>query len=289
MLNRRTFAVAALAAAILPAAACAQPAPAPVAERFTPTRFSVEVRGTGPDVILIPGLTAGRDVWSQAVAAVPGYRYHLVQIGGFAREPVRGNAGTGPVAAPVAAEIARYIAANRLGSPAVVGHSMGGVVAMMLAARHPASVGKLMVVDILPDPSVGYGASSAALRPFADSLLEALSGTPEGRRTMGSLMAQFGGVDAAEGSDPDVVARATHELATTDLKPELPRITAPVSILYVADPQGVRDAAQTDRLYASAYAGARRKRLTRIPDGGHMIMYDQPARFARELKAFLVN
>lgn len=287
MFGRRDFLISGAAALVfLPAAACAQSSPAP--KPFTPTRFSVQVRGSGPDVILIPGLTSGRDVWAQAVAGVPGYRYHLVQIGGFAREPVRGNTA-GPVAGPVAAEIARYIAARGLKSPAVVGHSMGGVVAMMLAARHPASVGKLMVVDILPDPSVGYGASSAALRPFADSLLGALSGTPEGRRTMGSLMAQFGGAEAAEGSDPDVVARATHELATTDLTPELPRITAPVSILYVADPSGTRDAAQTDRLYAAAYAGARRKRLTRIPDSGHMIMYDQPARFARELKAFLAS
>ena len=273
----------------LPGSAALATTPASAAAVFSPKRFSVVVKGSGPDVILIPGLASSRDVWSGTVAAMPGYRYHLVQIGGFAHEPVRGNAGTGPVAAPVAAEIARYIAANRLKSPAVVGHSMGGVVAMMLAARHPASVGKLMIVDILPDPSVGYGSSSAALRPFADSILGALSGTPEGRRTIGSLMAQFGGVEAAEGSDPDVVARATHELATTDLTPELPRIAAPVTVLYVADPQGVRSPEQTDRLYAAAYAGAHPSALTRIPDSGHMIMYDQPARFARELKAFLAR
>ncbi len=34
---------------------------APPRSAFEPTRFSVEVRGRGPDVILIPGLTAGRE------------------------------------------------------------------------------------------------------------------------------------------------------------------------------------------------------------------------------------
>lgn len=287
---RNAFLILAALAAALPAAACAQPAqqpkPSATAAAFKPTRFSVEVRGTGPDVILVPGLTASRDVWSAAVAAVPGYRYHLVQIGGFAGEPVRGNKA-GPVAAPVAAEIARYIEAKGLKDPAIVGHSMGGIVAMMIAARHPDAVGKVMAIDILPEPSAGYGASAATIGPLADSLLGALSGTPEGRRTIADLMAQFGGPGAASGSDPDVVARATHELATLDLTPELARIEAPLTVLYAADPNGVRTPAQVDRLYAVSYARVEAKLLKRIPDSGHMVMLDQPARFAAELKTFL--
>lgn len=289
--TNRLLLLAGLCASLLPTAACAEPAeqpqPAPpTAAAFKPTRFSVQVRGSGPDVILVPGLTASRDVWSAAVAATPGYRYHLIQVAGFAGEPVAGNKA-GPVAAPVAEEIARYIRAKGLKDPAIVGHSMGGIVAMMVAARAPESVGKVMAVDILPDPSVGYGASSAALSPLADSLLGMLSGSPEGRRTMADLMARFGGPGAANGSDPDVVARATHELATLDLTPELKTIEAPLTVLYAADPRGARTPAQVERLYASAYAGAKDKTLTRIPDSGHMIMLDQPARFAAELKAFL--
>ena len=93
---------------------------------FKPSRISVAVRGSGPDVILIPGLSASRGIWNGTVAAVPGYRYHLVQVAGFAGTPAGGNAA-GSVAAPVADEIARYIAANRLERPAIVGHSMGGI------------------------------------------------------------------------------------------------------------------------------------------------------------------
>src|SRR5690349_3953604 len=119
---------------------------------FKPSRISVSVRGSGPDVILIPGLSASRGVWNGTVAAVPGYRYHLVQVAGFAGTPAAGNS-SGPVAAPVADEIAAYIAANRLGRPAIVGHSMGGSIAMMIGARHPEVAGRVMVVDMLPSPA----------------------------------------------------------------------------------------------------------------------------------------
>jgi pimeloyl-ACP methyl ester carboxylesterase len=129
-----------------------QTAPAATAPKpFAPMRFSAEVVGSGPDVILIPGLTASREVWRGTVNAVPGYRYHLIQVAGFAGAPARGNA-QGEVIAPLAAEIARYIDANRLRGASIVGHSMGGTVAMMVAARHPGRAGKVMVVDMLPQP-----------------------------------------------------------------------------------------------------------------------------------------
>src|SRR3954465_10898318 len=100
-MKRRALLLSGLALALLGAPAAAQ--------RFQPTRFSVEVVGRGPDVILIPGLTSGREVWRPLANAVPGYRYHLVQVSGFAGEAARGNRA-GPVAGPVANELARYIA-----------------------------------------------------------------------------------------------------------------------------------------------------------------------------------
>jgi N-formylmaleamate deformylase len=263
-----------LAAAAFALGACT---PAEVAaQRFEPTRFSVEVYGTGPDVILIPGLTAGRDVWSGAVAAVPGYRYHLVQVAGFAGDPARGNA-EGAVVAPLADEIGRYIQATGLKAPAVVGHSMGGTVAMMIGARQPDRVGKVMVVDMLPQPAGLLGGSAVNLGPLANSLRDIVA-SPGGRRLFDSFV-------GGRGADSDVVARAMHELANTDLTPELGRIRAPMTVVYAADP---RNQARVERSYANAYAGVP-ARLVRIDNSGHMIMYDQPARFHEALKAFLAK
>ncbi|SMF63405.1 alpha/beta fold hydrolase [Allosphingosinicella indica] len=283
-MDRRSFTLSALALGVLGAA----PVLAQAAS-WRPTRFSVRVRGSGPDVLLIPGLTAGRSVWSDAVTAVPGYRYHLLQVAGFAGEPAGGNANSA-VIQPLVAEIARYIADQRLVRPAIVGHSMGGTVAMMLAARHPARVGKLMVVDMLPAPAGLVGSDAAAIRPLADSLRSIFTSSPGGRRLMEGLMGNFGGGAAATGSDPDVVAQAMHELALIDLKPELPRIAAPMEVVYATPPAGGGvDPAVIVRDYRSAYAGAKGARLTRIANSGHMVMLDQPAAFAAALKSFLAR
>jgi pimeloyl-ACP methyl ester carboxylesterase len=74
-----------IAFATLWLAACATTGDAP--RPFESGRISVVTTGSGPDVVLIPGLATSRDVWRGTIAAVPGYRYHLIQIEGFAGTP----------------------------------------------------------------------------------------------------------------------------------------------------------------------------------------------------------
>lgn len=279
-MNRRDFTLGAAAASAFTLLGDAP------AEAFSSTRMTVQVRGSGPDVILIPGLTNGRSLWNGTVAAVPGYRYHLVQVAGFAGDPARGNAG-GRVVASLVEEIARYVADAKLARPAIIGHSMGGIVAMMLAARYPARAGKVMAIDILPQPAGGFGFAGLQVGPLADALFGSLMTTPNGRRTLDNLIGRFGGSGIANSrSDSTVVAHATRELANTDLSPELPKIRAPLTVVY-AVPTTTQDAVAIDRLYRSSYATAKGARLRRVPGATHMIMYSQPQRFHAEVREFL--
>lgn len=251
---------------------------------FAPTRFTVEVRGTGPDVILIPGLSSGRDVWAAMLRTLPGYRYHLLQVAGFAGEPARGN-GRGPILAPLADEIVRYVRDRGLRRPVIIGHSMGGTLAMMIAARYPQLVGRIMVVDMTPAPAQLFGQSATGMGPIAGGLL-GLAQTQSGQRLFGSLMASFSPPGSSlRTSDPGVVARALDELARIDLTGILPSIRAPLAIVYASPDRRAR--AAIDRAFAAAYAAARGARLTRIDDSGHMVMLDQPARLAEAVRAFL--
>ena len=274
-MNRRHFLAAGLALGFCGAPAFAAPP-------FQPTRFSVELRGRGPDVILIPGLTAGRDVWRATADALPGHRYHLIQVAGFAGEPARGNR-QGAILSPLADELARYIVDRGLERPVIVGHSMGGTLGMMIAARQPALLGKIMVVDMLPEPAALFGGTAAGWAPLAD-----LIGTQGGRQLLASFMGAFSPPGSANGrSDPDVVARVTRELMRTDMTAQLSRIRVAMSVVYAAPDS--RAGPTLDREFARAYALARNARLTRIDGSGHMVMLDQPARFRAALRAFLAR
>ncbi len=274
--NRRHFICSAAALALLPTAASAAP--------FASTRFTVEVRGAGPDVILIPGLSAGRNVWASAVRAVPGYRYHLIQVAGFAGEPARGNA-RGPVVASLETELARYIAENRLRRPAIVGHSMGGTLAMMLAADRPRLVGRIMVVDMLPAPGGLFGQNPNDAASIARGIA-GLTETPAGRQLFSSLVNVFAPPSSSfRTSDPAVVGRVMNELAAMDLTGRLPEIRVPLTVVY-ASPAAAAGPA-LDRRFAQAYAGARGARFVRIDNSGHMIMFDQPSRLEAAIREFL--
>lgn len=284
-------------------AACATTAPplpqSAARAAFSSDRIAVTVRGEGPDVILIPGLSSSAEVWDSTVAAVPGFRYHVVQVSGFAGRPAGANA-SGPVVGPVADEIARYIGAQGLQRPAIVGHSLGGAWGMMVAARHPELVGRLMVVDMMPFMGAMFGgpnATAESLRPVADQIRTAISsGTgPQReaitRQTIASMVRTESMREAAfrhsMASDANVSAQAMSELITTDLRPELREIRVPLTVLWVV-PQGAPlNREQMEAFYRASYANVPHARLVHVPDAYHFIMWDEPEAFQRELRAFL--
>ncbi len=273
---------------------------------FASDRMHVRVDGeAGPDVrdiILIPGLSSSPEVWQGTVDHLgAGWRVHRIHIQGFAGAPVEGNAD-GPVAAPVAEEIARYIAEQRLDHPVVVGHSMGGTIGMMLAARHPDAVGKLMVVDMVPFVGAmfaqpGTDPTADTVRPAIQAMMSQSRGTSEADyRTRAAAMVtggiktedlRDGPLEDAAGSDRTVSQNAYEEILLTDLRPELSRITAPVEVVYVAFEYPGMTPEITDGIYQASFATLPGAELKRIDDSAHFIFLDQPAAFYAELDAFL--
>lgn len=88
-------------------------------------------------------------------------------------------------------------------------------------------------------------------------------------------------------SDQNVAAASMRELITTDLRPELSRITAPTEVLYVRFNDARMTNEMTDGIYAASFATLPGVTLKRIDDSAHFIMLDQPERFLAEVNAFL--
>jgi pimeloyl-[acyl-carrier protein] methyl ester esterase len=264
-----------------------------IVESFIPT-------SPGYDVILIPGLASPRGVWDQTVTQLRRrYRVHIVQIRGFGDDA--GVNASGPVLEPFVQELASYIeneiAEKGYGKPAVIGHSMGGLSAAMIAARHPQLVCNILIQDSLPFIGLLFASNAtvamvepqakamrdqglaAGKQPANDGMLQTQSATPEGRAQVAKW---------SDTADYRVTMQAFYDVMTTDIRPELSKITVPVTLLYPYDPI-VGPAEQVTALYTDAYAGLAGLKMKRIDNSRHFIMVDQPAKFAEEVDAFLAQ
>jgi pimeloyl-ACP methyl ester carboxylesterase len=263
-------------------------------------RITVRTSGAGPDVILIPGLASSAHVWDRTVANLTAhYRVHVVQVAGFAGTPPLANA-SGPVFEPLVAAVHDYIAANHLKEPAIIGHSLGGLVGMTLAIEHPADVGRLMIVDSLPffGMLMGPDATVASVAPMAKAMRAKISGGTQQSyaaaepAVMKTLVKSTGpeaqaATAAAAASDKDVVGQAMLDDMSTDVRPDLAKITQKVTMLYPWDAASGTPQAVFDGLYTGAFAPLKQAHVQRIDGSFHFIMIDQPAAFQAAVEAFL--
>jgi pimeloyl-ACP methyl ester carboxylesterase len=292
-----------LAAVVLMAAGLVlvQPVLSQQAKVFVPTRFTVTDAGTvgKPDVVLIPGLASSKSVWdAEAKLLAPNYRLHLVQVDGFAGAPAGPNAGDGMLPG-IVEELHGYISGARM-RPVVVGHSMGGLLAMMLAEKYPADVRKMVIVDTLPFYALLFNpaATVETVKPMAGAIKAEMvkmsaADYAAGQKTMLASMAmsdagQKAAYDSSVASDRAVVAEALYEDLLTDMRPEMAKITTPTLVLYEYDAASKMPPADAyEAMMQAAYKPMPNVTLVRVEGSRHFIMYDQPGKFDADLEPFL--
>lgn len=300
----------ALTAAAVPLAcdtAQATPSPQTAAPVPAPIRFTVVDQGIPgkPDVILLPGLTSGRWVWeAQAAKLAPDYRLHLLQVNGFAGQPAGANATADPLLPALVDDLHAYIAAWRI-RPIIVGHSLGGLLGLMLAKKYPQDVDRLVIVDASPFWGLMFGpnVTTDSVRPMAQSMRNGtFSSSPARREASERSIAQALALDPQAririvedglASDAQVGGRAMYEDLTTDLRPALASIKTPTLVLYAYDPtlvfpEGTKPTAEmADAAYRASYRTMPNVRLVRIDNTRHFIMSDQPERLDEQLRPFI--
>ena len=278
----------------------------PVADRATAAAAAAETRldhisvvkiGHGDPVVLIPGLSSPRAVWGGVAPDLARtHTVYLVQVNGFAGDRPGANLAPGLLDG-VVADLDAYLAREKVGAVPMIGHSMGGLVALMMARAHPARVSRLMIVDSLP--YIGLLFSPAATVPLVEPQAKAMRdgiaatyGKPAdpamAERTANGLALKpesRAAVKAwAMASDPRVTAEALYEDMTTDVRPALPAIAAPITLVYPVSPATADQAAT---LYRHAYATAPHMIFVPIENSAHFVMLDQPVAFRAALDAFM--
>ncbi|MDF3071461.1 MAG: Alpha/beta hydrolase fold protein [Polyangiaceae bacterium] len=135
-------------------------------------RLRVVERGHGPKLVLLHSLFMDHSTWS-AVASELCQEYCVItpDLPGYGESEKPAPARFAYDVDAFAGAIADLYAALSLGRASVVGHGLGGAIALTLAARHPELVSKLVVIDALSESAEPWLYGRLAHLPLAGSLV----------------------------------------------------------------------------------------------------------------------
>jgi pimeloyl-ACP methyl ester carboxylesterase len=250
-----------------------------------------EELGSGEPLLLVHGVGASRAVWRLVLPRLAATRRVIApDMPGFGDTPPAGVGFDLDAVADRVVELAGVDAFD------LVGHSLGGAVAVALAVRRPDAVRRLVLVapaGLAPRPvevadALGRAAAPAVHlrrvlgRPFADrpSARWAMFGTtvhdpgrlhPDVARLM---------LDASEGATR--VAEGVREAVVADLRSALAASPVPVGLVW----------GEADRIVPFAGLAALRElrpdaAVVTLPRTGHVPQLERPAAFAAALERVL--
>ncbi len=263
------------------------------------------VVGEGKPVIMIPGLTCDGSVWDETIEAMgDGYQFHVMTLPGFA-----GNAPLANVEAgffkQVESMVLDYIDENNIEKPIIIGHSLGGFMALNIAIKRPNLPTKLVIVDSLPYltkiqmPQAETAEQAEQMAKQMKTMVMASDSQPRENKVayqkqmLQSMIIDKDKIDIAAGWGADshtpTVAQSMYEMYTTDIRQELSKIKAPTLVLgaWVAYQPYGSTRESTLKLYTDQYAQLPNVTVDMTDIGNHFIMWDDPAFFHGWLKKFL--
>lgn len=262
--------------------------------------FSFSVSGHGSDVIFVPGLGTSPKVMENVSAAMDDVRWHLLSMPGFAGHAPSDRLGEDPLTVAASA-VTAYIAEQDLECPVLMGHSVGAIIGVVIAADARQNLCGLVLMDAPPalGAVMARDTQPETLKALADSIARPLANfSPSQFAEWAGQMAESWGVEPSThsqvtamvaASDPATVSGIFAEALKTDVTPLLGQVTVPTLIVFTT-PQGpgLTDE-MTEDFYRAAYADLANGHFHHIPDAGHFLMLDQPAATATVIADFLVH
>ena len=237
-----------------------------------------EVRaGSGSPVVLVHGLSGSVRWWGRNFDALAGnHTVAAVDLVGFGHnQTFRASTPLPPSFPEIAALLARWISSSFDERVHLVGHSMGGQIAIHLAAARPDLLRSLTLVASTGIPfSVDPG-----------SHLRNLASPPRGLWSFSRVLA----LDFLR-AGPTSVAVASARLLLDDVRPLLPKLELPLLLVWGSrDPLvPLRYAQEMQSLVSSPVPSSLFGPKLEVIDGaGHVVMWDRPREFHAILSSFL--
>ena len=249
-------------------------------------------------LVFIPGLASHGDLWRPwAEKFASSQNVYVVTASGFAGEPA--NIVDKPFLETIVVEIAARLEKDGVRRATVVGHSIGGLMALMLANDVPDIVGNVLVVDSLPYlaamfmPSATPDQAQAQANLMADQMKSMphdlfTAQQKQGLRRLSNTLAFLPVLEKwSAASDQRTVAKAFAEGLGTDYRLALKSIAAHVTVLAAYSEAMRVPRTHIETLYEAQYAGLQHANIQLVDDSFHFIMIDQPEQFSRHLSSVL--
>jgi len=253
--------------------------------------IEIEKTGKGEPVLFLPGFTSTGEVWRETVADIKQHKTcHVVNYAGFGNVPAIDTLWL----QTIKQELKQYIRQSNFDSLTIVGHSMGGTLALWLATDNTLPVKQLFIIDALPcmgaltipnynPEKISYDTpysnnllnmSDGAFKTMADNYARFMSLTESGQKQITKWIVE---------SDRKTYVHGYVDLLKVDLRNDLSEINARVKILAATFPNKEMIA----KNYAAQYKKLNKAEIFYVENSAHFIMYDQYYTYLQQLKEFL--
>lgn len=246
-------------------------------------RVSFSRVGTGDPVLLIQGVGAIGNAWRPQVDALRD-RYSVITFDnrGIGASTITEGALT---IEGMADDALAILDAEGVGRCHVVGHSMGGLIAMQVALTSPRRVRSLVLLSTFPDGRTGsrltgdtfltglrtrIGTRTMRRNAFLSLVLSKAGMQAAARRRLAEQMTELFGRDLAD--QPPIIMRQLRAMARYDAKWRL-RWLASVRTLVVSGQADRIARPEYGRTLAGAIPGAQ---YVELPDAGHAVPIESP-------------
>jgi pimeloyl-ACP methyl ester carboxylesterase len=250
-------------------------------------------------IIFIPGLACGRWVWDAQIRALaPKYALFVVTLPGFdGRDMIGGD----DLMRRAVDSIHAIIALERLQRPVVVGHSLGGTLAVMFAQTYPNNASNIVSVEggypIAPTTATRKAAVRRNVAPYL-GVTQAQLGRTLRTNLLQYTITRKADVDRvtqlAARSKPQAIVEWMNAALPLDLRSRMRAIRVPFTAIIPFDPQIDRyQGFPTKAAKVAAYtAWAKRTtdgKVILIDHARHFVMIDRPREFEAALESAITR